>query len=135
MLSHSAGSESLRPQGPWPTSLLCPWASSGKKAGVGCQLLKPKCWRYRDGLFSRSVVSDSLRPHGLKPTRLLCPWDSPDKNTGVGCHALLQGIFPTQGSNPHLLWLLCWQVDSLLLSHGGSQLVSIQFIFFSCLHH
>ena len=28
------------------------------------------------------------------------------KNTGVGCHALLQGIFLTQGLNPHLLWLL-----------------------------
>ena len=28
--------------------------------------------------------------------------DSPDKNTGVGCHALLQGIFPTQGLNPSL---------------------------------
>ena len=32
----------------------------------------------------------------------LCPWDSPGKNTEVGCHALLQGIFPTQGSNPSL---------------------------------
>ena len=29
--------------------------------------------------------------------------DSPGKNTGVGCQALLQGIFPTQGSNPGLL--------------------------------
>ena len=29
--------------------------------------------------------------------------DSPGKNTGVGCHALSQGIFPTQGSNPGLL--------------------------------
>ena len=29
--------------------------------------------------------------------------DSPGKNTGVRCHALLQGIFPTQGSNPGLL--------------------------------
>ena len=29
--------------------------------------------------------------------------DSPGKNTGVGCHALLQGIFLTQGSNPGLL--------------------------------
>ena len=29
--------------------------------------------------------------------------DSPGKNTGVGCHALLHGIFPTQGSNPGLL--------------------------------
>ena len=28
--------------------------------------------------------------------------NSPGKNTGVGCHALLQGIFPSQGSNPGL---------------------------------
>ena len=49
-----------------------------------------------------SVVSDSLRPGGLQLTRLLCPWDSPDKNTGVGSHALLQGIFLTQGLNPGL---------------------------------
>ena len=31
------------------------------------------------------------------------PWDSPGKNTGVGCYFLLQGIFPTQGSNSGLL--------------------------------
>ena len=37
--------------------------------------------------------------HGLQPTRLLCPWDSPGQNTGVGSLSLLQGIFPTQGSN------------------------------------
>ena len=35
-----------------------------------------------------------------KSARLLSPWDSPGKNTGMGCHALLQGIFLTQGSNP-----------------------------------
>ena len=35
------------------------------------------------------------------------------KNTGAGCHFLLQGIFLTQGSNPCLLHLLHWQVDSL----------------------
>ena len=34
-----------------------------------------------------------------------CLWDSPGKNTAVGCHALLQGIFPTQGLNPHVLHL------------------------------
>ena len=28
------------------------------------------------------------------------PGDFPGKNMGVGCHALCQGIFPTQGSNP-----------------------------------
>ena len=49
-------------------------------------------------------MSDSLWP-----ARLLCPWDSPGKNIGVGCHAILQGIFLTQGSNPGLLhctWIL-----------------------------
>ena len=49
----------------------------------------------------------------------ICPWHSSDKNTGVGCHALLQGIFPTQGSNPHLLSLLYWQVGSLPVASPG----------------
>ena len=44
-----------------------------------------------------SVVSDSLQPHGL-----YSPWNSPGQNTGVGNLSLLQGIFPTQGSNPGL---------------------------------
>ena len=60
-------------------------------------------------VLSRSFRSDSLRLHGLQPARLLCPWDSLGKNTGVGCHALLQGIFQTQGLNPCLLhgrWIL-----------------------------
>ena len=38
-----------------------------------------------------------------------CPWNSPGQNTGVGSLSLLQGIFPTQGSNPGLLhcrWFL-----------------------------
>ena len=51
-----------------------------------------------------------LQPYGLKPARLLCPWASPGNNTGMGCHALLQGIFPTQGLNPGLPVL---QADSL----------------------
>ena len=62
------------------------------------------------------MVSNSLRPHRLQPTRLPRPWDSPGKNTGVGCQALLQEIFPTQGSNPHLLCLLHWQLGSLPLT-------------------
>ena len=47
---------------------------------------------------SRSVMSDSLQPRGLYN-----PWNSPGQNTGVGSLFLLQGIFPTQGSNPGLL--------------------------------
>ena len=46
------------------------------------------------------------KPRGLLPARLFCPWDSPGKNTGVGSHCLLQGFFPTQGSNEHFLPLL-----------------------------
>ena len=37
-------------------------------------------------------------------TMLLCPWNFPGKSTRVGCHFLLQRIFPTQGSNPGLLY-------------------------------
>ena len=68
-------------------------------------------------VFIHSVVSDSLWPHGLQSARLLCPWDFLGNNTGVSCHFLLQGIFPTQGSNPSLLH---WQADSLSLHHLGS---------------
>ena len=45
--------------------------------------------------------------------------DSPGKNTRVGCHALLQGIFLTQGSNPGLPH--CRQI-LYYLSHQGSPL-------------
>ena len=37
------------------------------------------------------------------------PWNSPGQNTGMGSLSLLQGIFPTQGSNQGLLhcrWVL-----------------------------
>ena len=40
----------------------------------------------------------------------------PGKNTGVDCQFLLQGIFLTQGLNPHLLCLPLWQADSLSLT-------------------
>ena len=43
----------------------------------------------------------------------------PGKNAGVDCHALLQGIFPTQGPNLCLLRLLHWQVGSLPLAPHG----------------
>ena len=40
----------------------------------------------------------------------------PSKSTGMSCHFLLQGIFPTQGSNLHLLCFLHWHVGSLPLA-------------------
>ena len=51
---------------------------------------------------SCSLVSDSATVWTVA-TRPPCPWDCPGKNAGVGCHSLLQGIFPTQRSNPGLL--------------------------------
>ena len=50
-------------------------------------------------------------------TGLLCPWNSPGKNTGADSHPLVQGIFPTQGSNPGLPYY--WQI-LYHLSHQGS---------------
>ena len=61
---------------------------------------------------SRSVLSHSLWPHGL-----YSPWNTPGQNTEVGSLSLLQGIFPTQGSNtglPHCRQIL------YQLSHKGS---------------
>ena len=59
-----------------------------------------------------SVVYNSLQLYGPYPNRLLCSLDFPGKNTRMGCHALLQGIFLTQGLHLHLLnckWILhCW---------------------------
>ena len=42
-------------------------------------------------------MSDSLTPY-----ELYNPWNSPGQNTGMDSLSLLQGIFPTQGSNPSL---------------------------------
>ena len=58
-----------------------------------------------------------MTPWTVAHPRLLCPWNFPGKNTGEGCHVFLQGIFPTQGLNLHLLCLLYWQVNSSPLSH------------------
>ena len=61
----------------------------------------------------------SLQPYGLGPASLLCPWNFSGKNMSMGCCFLLQGIFPTQGSNPSLLCLLHWHTGSLPLAPPG----------------
>ena len=66
-------------------------------------------------VLSHPVMSDcDPMDHSLPGTSV--HRDSLGENTGVGCHALLQGIFPTQGWNPGLLhcrWIL------YQLSHKG----------------
>ena len=81
-----------------PSWALLPWAGGGM---CGTRTL----WA---ALFS--VEAASLR-------YLYRPWSFPGQNTGVGSLSLLQGIFPTQGSNPGLLhcrWIF------YQLSHQGS---------------
>ena len=57
-----------------------------------------------------SVISHSLWPHGL-----YSPWNSPGKKTEVGSLSLLQGIFPTQGLNPHLFYQLNYKGSPRIL--------------------
>ena len=74
------------------------------------------CSRQLKWRESHSVMSSSF-----SPCVLYSPWNSPGQNTGVGSRYLLQGIFPTQRSNPGLLhctWIL------YRLSHRGSPLDS-----------
>ena len=66
-----------------------------------------------------SVVSDSLQSHGSSPSGSSVHGIFQAKNTGVGFHFLLQGIFPTQVLNLHLLHLLHWPADSLPLVPSG----------------
>ena len=73
---------------------------------------------------SHSVVSDSLQPHGL-----YSPWNSPGQNTGMGTCFLLQGIFPTQGSNPGLPH--CRRIFYQLSQEGGP-LYMVLFIISLC---
>ena len=75
-------------------------------------------------LLQTSLLSGVVHGRSLQSVPTLCdPIDcsppgssvrevSPGKSTRVGCQTLLQGIFPTQGSNLGLLCLLHWQVGS-----------------------
>ena len=110
----------------------CPWNFPGKNTGVGCpppgdlpdpgiepaSLLSPALTGW---FFTTSATWEALKgicavlclvaqscptlcdPVDCSPPGSSVLGDSPGKNTGVGCHALLQGIFPTQGSYPGLL--------------------------------
>ena len=82
-------------------------------------------WDYYNIVCQLCAVLSCFSPAQLFATQwtiawgLLCPWDSPGKSTGVGGRALLQGIFPTRGSNSCLLCLLHWEVGSLPLAPTG----------------
>ena len=135
-----------------PTRLYCPWEFPGKNTGVGCHfillweifltqgsnqhLLHRQAWASR--FFTGEATREALKVLMCCAYLLSHVWlfstmdcsppgssvhgDSPGETTIVGCHALLQGIFPTQRSNPglpHCMWIL------YPLSHQGSPLNSL----------
>ena len=83
---------------------------------------KGTCWVLKGGCCA-VTVSLSLVPLFVIPWTIYSPpgssvhGDSPGRNSGVGFYALLQGIFPSQGSNPGLPH--CLQI-LYCLSHQGS---------------
>ena len=116
---------------PWQVVFLCclqPKVSSAPRTavslsaewrmrGVGKQKWGGVCWAvWHACMLSRSVVSgsDNLWTEGRQTP---VSWGFPGRNTGVGCHFLLQGIFPTQGSNPQLPSRLHYRQILLPLNH------------------
>ena len=83
--------------GPYSKSLLAIYFTHGD-VSFHVTLSNPfLMWSEEKWSESHSVMSNSLQPYGL-----YSPRNSPGQNTGVGSLSLLQGIFPTQGSNPGL---------------------------------
>ena len=76
-------------------------------------LIQKECqvWLVQGGRVWYKVVKVAQSCPTLCDQGLHSPWNSPGQNTGVGSLSQLQGIFPTQGSNPRLQH--CRQIDSL----------------------
>ena len=103
----------------WTGSLACCSLRRSQRVGHTERLNWTDTYLYISMHAESLQLCPTLWPCGLWPSRLLCPYDYPGKNTGVGCRALLQGIFPTQGSKPGLSCLLHWQAGSLPLAPPG----------------
>ena len=71
---------------------------TGQRALQAMQTATAKTLRWENERESRSVMSLG----SATPWAIHGPWNSPGQNTGRGSLSLLQGIFPTQGSNPGL---------------------------------
>ena len=97
-----------------------------------CPFSSPICilWTYIYSLYAlysfyRFILYVCMHAKSLQSCPILCDpmdcsppgsslhGDSPGKDTELGCHALLQGLFLTQGSNSHPFCLRHWQAGSL----------------------
>ena len=95
-----------------PASVFCLSSSSLVAEVLTSRCIRAVCSRKPTRLRAAKLLqscSTLCYPMDCSPPGSFVHGDSPGKNTGVGCHALLQGIFPTQGSNPglpHCRWIL-----------------------------
>ena len=141
VLSSSVMSDSLPTHGLQPTRVFCPWGFSRQEYWSGFQYSCPPPGDLPNpGTKSRShslqaESSPSETPGSpdltwiqwkwkwLSQVLTVCdpmdcsPWNSPGQDTGVGSSSLLEGIFPTQGSNPGLPH--CREI-LYYMSHQGS---------------
>ena len=104
-----------------PFTSVCFLSSSRKDTSCAGLGPTPMTSRTRAKSLSRVQLCDPL---DCSPPGFSVHGDFPGKNTGVGCHALFQGIFLTQESNPCLLRLLYRLADSLLLAPPGKPVFS-----------
>ena len=99
----------------WPLNKVCARSIS---ASVTLRVYLNSAWsRAQAGSMQLKVKGKLLCRVRLFVTPWTSAWNSPGQNTGVGSLSLLQGIFPTQGSNPglpHCRWIL------YRMSHKGS---------------
>ena len=96
--------------------------------GLNLHLLQSSTLARMEGCVGPQSCPALSDPMDCGPPDSSVHGDSPGKNTGVGCHALLQGIFPTQGSNSRLIMSPALQVDSLPLVPPGKPLFAFTFI-------
>ena len=86
---------------------------------------------HRASVLSHSICAQLCNTMDCSLQGSSVPGDSPGGNTGMSSRALLLGIFPTQGSNLHLLSLLVWQAGSLPLTPPRKPKYSTQILLFS----
>ena len=90
--------DSLQPHGPYPTRLLCPWDSPGKKTGVACHFLL-------QGIFQTQGLHLSLLCllHYRQILNLLSPWGS-WVSTNTICFIILTAEFLDKNLKGSSLW-------------------------------
>ena len=105
VITFSSCPQSFPPSGSFQMSQH--FGSGGQSIGVSASTLDFQ-WTPRTDLYVQAcsiawVLSQLFVTLQTVACQVPLTWDSPGKNTRVSCHALLQGIFPTQGSKVCLL--------------------------------